>query len=462
MMGPFDRPPFPVYRISPIGVAVRKYSGKKRLILDLSSPHNSDIPSINSLIPSHDFSMKYSTVSHAIKLIHLAGRGAMLSKADITNAFKVLPLHPDFWPFFGVSWKGSYYFAVRLTFGCKSSPKLFNSLSEALCWILTNNHHIPHLVHLLDDFLIVESPSTPLAYGLNTLRKVFADVGVPLSEAKTIGPSTSLEFLGITLDTVKFQASLPLEKLNRIALLLQNYLLAPHCTKQQLLALLGHLNFALRIIPQGRPFISHLLTTASSVPNLHDFVPVDHSCRTDLRLWLHLLSNWNGITLFYDTLITYPEDIQLFTDAAPSIGFGGYYQGRWFASAWSPEFLAFTPPSAHPSSALHELFPIVVAAILWGHEWSQRSILIHSDNQGTVDIINKGRSNSPCIMPFLRRLIWTSVTHQFIIRAAHIPGHHNLISDSLSRLSFQKFRQLAPDADLHPTPVPQFSRTIFT
>jgi hypothetical protein len=36
----FDAPPFSVYRVSPIGIAEGKYSGKKRLILDLSSLHN--------------------------------------------------------------------------------------------------------------------------------------------------------------------------------------------------------------------------------------------------------------------------------------------------------------------------------------------------------------------------------------------------------------------------------------
>ncbi len=55
MIGPFDNPPFNLFRISPIGVATRKFSGKKRLIIDLSAPHNSPFPSINSLIPLNDF-----------------------------------------------------------------------------------------------------------------------------------------------------------------------------------------------------------------------------------------------------------------------------------------------------------------------------------------------------------------------------------------------------------------------
>ena len=38
LYGPFEKPPFDNYRVSPLGLATGKYSGKKRLIVDLSSP----------------------------------------------------------------------------------------------------------------------------------------------------------------------------------------------------------------------------------------------------------------------------------------------------------------------------------------------------------------------------------------------------------------------------------------
>ncbi|CAG2220834.1 unnamed protein product [Mytilus edulis] len=60
LYGPFKDPPFQKYRVSPIGIAEGKYSGKKRLILDLSSPHNDDKHlSINDLIDKQDCSMSY-------------------------------------------------------------------------------------------------------------------------------------------------------------------------------------------------------------------------------------------------------------------------------------------------------------------------------------------------------------------------------------------------------------------
>lgn len=49
LLGPFDSIPYPNYRINSIGLAEHKYSKKKRLIVDLSAPHQDvNNPSLNS------------------------------------------------------------------------------------------------------------------------------------------------------------------------------------------------------------------------------------------------------------------------------------------------------------------------------------------------------------------------------------------------------------------------------
>lgn len=113
-------------------------------------------------------------------------------------------------------------------------------LSEAICWILSNNYAIPRLIHLLDDFLIISSPdSVPVAH-LATVQQVFAKLGVPLAQDKTAGPSMCIEFLGITLDSKQFQASLPREKIDRMILIISSLVNDLHCTKRELLSILGH------------------------------------------------------------------------------------------------------------------------------------------------------------------------------------------------------------------------------
>lgn len=54
------------------------------------------------------------------------------------------------------------------------------------------------------------------------------------------------------------------------------------------------------------------------------------SFKAKLRLWLNLLANGSGITFFYDEQLTHPLNINLYTDAARSLGFGGLYNRRWF------------------------------------------------------------------------------------------------------------------------------------
>ena len=50
--------------------------------------------------------------------------------------------------------------------------------------------------------------------------------------------------------------------------------------------------------------------------------------RKELRLWELLLKERNGSTFFYDNCLLLHKDIQPFKDAAPSLGFGGYYKGK--------------------------------------------------------------------------------------------------------------------------------------
>ncbi len=87
-------------------------------------------------------------------------------------------------------------------------------------------------------------------------------------------------------------------------------------------------------------------------------------------------------------------------------------------------------------------YPMVIATLPWGHEWSGKSILVRSDNLAVVDILNKGRSNSPAVMPFIRRLTWISVTHQFILRIEHIPGYYNAIAYSLFFFFFSDIQKI--------------------
>ena len=125
----------------------------------------------------------------------------MLCKFDIKDAFKICPVRKDQWKLFCVRWEGFVYVLVRLSFGCRSSPKIFNTLACSVCWIAENCYNIECIFHLLDDFLTIDRPHYDANTTYQSMLKLFMSLGIPLSMNKTVGPSTCLEYLGVILDS---------------------------------------------------------------------------------------------------------------------------------------------------------------------------------------------------------------------------------------------------------------------
>ena len=458
VIGPFQAPPFDVYRINPISLAQKKYSVKHRLVVDLSAPHNDpDHTSLNDLIAKEDFSLTYTKLDEAISIIQELGPRSWLCKTDLVDAFKQVPVKKKFWPYLGIRWKGKFYFYTRLVFGCRSSPKIFDFLSRAIVWIAKNNYGITKMLHLLDDFLTIDDPTAMAHRTMAILTLILNKLKIGYSFTKTVGPEHELEYLGLILDTVCMQCRLPVDKLNRITDMVAYFLGRSKCTKREMLSLCGNLSFATRVIPAGRSFMYRLFKAAYSVENLNHHITINIEAKADLAMWLHFLQNWNGVSLFLDVDESSADDMNLYTDASGTIGYGGFFQGAWFYGSWSNSLIDSL--SENVSIAFQELYPIVVAAILWGKQWERKRIMFHCDNQATVHILNKGNSKSRDIMKLMRRLTLVAANYSFTFTARHVIGRLNRVADSLSRFQLQEFRRLVPDA--HPTPCPIPSDIMF-
>jgi hypothetical protein len=159
VIGPYTKPPFDIYRINPVTIAQGKYSMKKRLVVDLSAPHDSqEEVSLNDLIDKDRFTLSYVKLDQAIWIIRQFGKNTVLIKTDIKDAFKLIPIHPSVWHLHGVKLLDSIYFFTKLVFGSRSSPKIFDTFASAVVWILETVFHISPTLHLLDDFLTLAPP----------------------------------------------------------------------------------------------------------------------------------------------------------------------------------------------------------------------------------------------------------------------------------------------------------------
>ena len=188
-LAPFHKLPFYPFRVSPLGVVPKKTPGEFRLIYHLSYPRGS---SVNDGISSEHCSVSYATISDAIQHIKAAGLGCFLVKTDIKNAFRIIPIRSQDHGSLGIRWKGLYYYDRCMPVGCSSSCRTFETLSSALEWIAQKKLKIDHIIHLLDDFLII-APSQTLCQGqLQLFLDLCSYLGIPIAPEKTCGPATTL------------------------------------------------------------------------------------------------------------------------------------------------------------------------------------------------------------------------------------------------------------------------------
>ena len=107
-----------------------------------------------------------------------------------------------------------------------------------------------------------------------------------------------------------------------------------------------------------------------------------------------------------------------------------------------------------------KLFPIVLACAPWYLHFYGKRLQFWCNNQRIVAIINSGYSKAPRVMDLVRFLALISMTHNFLVRARHVPGVNNEIADALSRFQVQQFRELAPGADQTPCTIPPSFMTL--
>ncbi|XP_065182584.1 uncharacterized protein LOC135813415 [Sycon ciliatum] len=262
---------------------------------------------------------------------------------------------------------------------------------------------------------------------------------VPLAPDKVEGPAQVLSFLGIELDCGRLEARLPDTKLQDLRTLLDQYVNRGDMTQRELDSLLGKLSFAARVIIPGRTFMRRLWDICHRYSQPHYKIKLSVEALEDLKWWQRLLSQWNGKSFFHMPNWTPSPDIQLFTDASGSIGWGACYGHRWIQGQWLPE-------QADYSIEWKEMFAIAAACSSWGLEWRKLRIIVYCDNEAVVACLSNGCSRSPPVMDLIRRLFFMCANFGFILSAKHIPGCTNKAADALSRFNMQAFREAVPGA----------------
>ena len=360
----------------------------------------------------------------------------MLAKMDIKSAFRLLPVHPADRHLLGMKWRGNIYIDHCIPFGLRSAPKLFNILADLLAWVM-ENAGVTYLIHYLDDYLIMGPPhSTVCQQNVDIFISLCAELGVPLAPDKLEGPSTSLTFLGIILDTEHMEIRLPRDKLARIQQLLTSWLPRRKARKRQILSLVGTLQHATKVVRPGRAFVSRMYSTAAKLRQMHFTTRLNKSFRSDLLWWHTFIQSWNGFSILRHPAVSHP-DVYAQTDASGVWGCAAVLGPQWLQWQWPREWQDI-------GIMAKELVPIIFTCIVWGSGLSKHHINFQCDNANLVIAINKGSSKDKFVMHLLRSLSFFVAHFDIYLTATHLPGVINVTADHLSRGNLQQAFQATP------------------
>ena len=443
--GPWPREMLPQLIANRFGV-IPKSNGKWRLIVDLSFPEGC---SVNEGIDKSLTGMVYSSVVDAAQVLLRLGKGALLAKVDVASAYRIIPVHPEDRMLLGMSWEDKGYVDNQLPFGLSSAPVIFNAYADGLEWIL-RKEGVSHVLHYLDDFLVMGHPACGECQSdLSTVMRVCEDLGVPLAEEKLEGPVKSIQFLGFILDTVRMEIRLPESKLSSLLKLLEEWTGRKSCLKNDLEQLLGKLNHACVVIPNGRIFLRRMYNLLGAVSKGYYFLRLNQGFRSDLAWWSCFLLRCNGRS-FEDLVGGRKSSVVFASDASGSWGCGAVWGEKWLQGAWPVGW-------DDVSIMVKELCPIVCACAVWGASWRGQSVLCECDNLSVVCAVNSGtaKEKSGVVMHMLRSLFFIVSFFGFSLKVKHVAGKLNGPADAVSRNEMDRFFLQVPTAVRASTPIPE-------
>ena len=168
---------------SPFGVIPKKgRAGRWRLIVDLSSP---DGHSINDGISRELSSLSYMSVDDVMAEVVRRGKGTLMAKMDIKQAYRNIPVHPVDRVLLGMHWQGREFVDGCLPFGLRSAPLLFTAVGDLLQWVM-ERCGVSWLGHYIDDFVTLgDSGAVDCRDHLQIMKAVREEAGIcPQSQKK--------------------------------------------------------------------------------------------------------------------------------------------------------------------------------------------------------------------------------------------------------------------------------------
>lgn len=344
---------------------------------------------------------------------------------DLKDAYFQIPIHPLHRPLLRFCHAGKVWQLTALPFGLSTAPRAFTKVMKA---VLSYAHlHGVRLHMYLDDWLVNPNNQSSSLSDTQWLLGVCRTLGLLVNESKSdLVPSQECTYLGISLDTRAGLARPSSKRVTNWLSLVQDFLNNRDPQAIKWLRVLGHLVSLEKLVPYGRLRLRPLQTQLRRHWKQHrdppqQRVPLDLLSRTALQWWTNMDNVRKGVPLG-----TVEIDWYLFSDSSTQ-GWGAHLRDMTAAGTWSPML-----------KALHinvlELHAVWLGLRSFSKVVDNTNVAIMCDNTSAIAYLkNQGGTRSQEMCDLSTRICLWAEARGITLVPRHIPGHLNVLADSLSR-----------------------------
>ena len=181
---------------------VPKKDGGQRPVINLKA--------LNRLVNTEHFKMEGI---HMVK--DLLKPGDWLAKVDLKDAYFAIPIHQTHWRYLRFQALGKTYHFTCLPFGLSSAPWVFTKTLKPVLALLREMGM--RLVAYIDDILILAESKGMALDHVEALVYLLECLGFVINREKSVLVlNQTIEFLGLTVDSVNMELHLLLQKMKMI------------------------------------------------------------------------------------------------------------------------------------------------------------------------------------------------------------------------------------------------------
>lgn len=393
-----------------------KPNGGKRFILNLKS--------LNRFIPKTHFKMEDSRT--ACKLIQ---SNWYMATVDMKEAYLLIPVAKQFRKYLRFHYSAqnsnetiTYEFNA-LPYGLAIAPRCFTKIVREVVSFLRNRGFLS--VSYLDDLLCLGSSYEECLRNVKETVTLLECLGFVINyEKSNLEPQTSCKFLGFIYDTTHMTLSLPLDKRNKIACLVQKYSNLPTVSIRNFSQLIGILVAACPAVRYGWLYTKILERMKYLLLQQHGTfdakVKLPHNILCDLNWWSQNIYKVNN------PLKPQSYALEIYTDASRT-GWGAFSNGLRVNGAWKENEISF-----HINYL--ELLAVFFALKCFARDQTDCAILLRVDNTTAISYINRmGGIQFPHLNALSRDIWqWCEMRNLWLF-ASYINTKDNIEADEESR-----------------------------